>query len=412
MADRPTTLGILVGGGPAPGINSVISAATIEARNAGWRVLGILEGFRYLMDGRTDMVRELEIHNVSRIHFTGGSILRISRANPTKDPARLQTVIATLKKLGVDCLVTIGGEGTLYLAHRFANETAGTLRLVHVPKTIDNDIPLPGGFSTFGFQTARHFGVQVVQRIMEDAQTSSRWYFVVTMGRKSGHLALGIGKAAGATVVMVPEEFPAGPIPLDRIADRLEGAILKRLAMGREDGVAVIAEGLVERLDQTDLERLHDTNHDAFGHLRMAEVPFAMALRDVVRKRLEARGLGLTVVAKDLGYELRCADPIPFDVEYTRDLGHGAVRCLIRGESGVMITRTEAHIVPIPLREFIDSLSGRTRIRYVDPGSDSFRVAASYQIRLRPEDLKDADLVRRLKETGKVSIEELRRMVS
>src|SRR5262245_43874222 len=210
-------LALLVGGGPAPGINGVISAATIEARNRGARVIGVLDGFEWLSRGDTAHVQPLEIRDVSRIHFRGGSILRTSRANPTKDPKKLAAVVESLRKLGVAKLITIGGNDTAFSASRVAAQAQGEIAVVHVPKTIDNDLPLPGGIVTFGFETARHVGVTLVETIMEDARATSRWYLLVAMGRKAGHLALGIGKAAGATLTLIPEEFAGEKL---RLADR------------------------------------------------------------------------------------------------------------------------------------------------------------------------------------------------
>src|SRR5262245_3822991 len=219
MADATgPVLALLVGGGPAPGINGVISAATIEARNRGARVIGILDGFEWLSRGDTKHVMPLEIRDVSRLHFRGGSILRTSRTNPTKDAAKLENVVRALRELGVRFLITIGGDDTAFSASRVAAAAAGgALSVVHVPKTIDNDLPLPGGIVTFGFETARHVGVSLVETIMEDARSTSRWYLLVAMGRKAGHLALGIGKAAGATLTLIPEEFAGEKL---RLADR------------------------------------------------------------------------------------------------------------------------------------------------------------------------------------------------
>ena len=243
--DENEKAAILVGGGPAPGINSVIGAAAIRYRVAGVRVLGIRDGFRWLMQGDDDHVVPLRIEAVSRIHFRGGSQLGTSRANPTRDPAHLRNVVETLHKLGVSQLITIGGDDTAYSAMMLSEAAGGWLRVVHVPKTIDNDLALPATVDTFGFQTARHLGVQIVQNLMVDADTTSRWYFAIAMGRKAGHLALGIGKAAGATITLIPEEFGSGPIRLREVVDTLVGAIIKRLARGEADGVAVIAEGVV-----------------------------------------------------------------------------------------------------------------------------------------------------------------------
>src|SRR5262245_34034400 len=182
------TLGIVVGGGPAPGINSVISAATVEARNRGLRVLGIREGFRWLMKGDTATanIRELSVDDVSRIHLTGGSVLATARDNPTRDPAAMAKVIETLTALGVTHLVTIAGDATALSSSHVAERSDQRIRTAHVPKTIDNDLPLPEHVPTFGFQTARHVGAEVVRGLAEDARSTRRWYVVVAMGRQAG----------------------------------------------------------------------------------------------------------------------------------------------------------------------------------------------------------------------------------
>src|ERR687892_2689932 len=151
---------------------------------------------------------------------------------------------------------------------KLEQQSQGRIRVVHVPKTIDNDLDLPPYVDTFGFQTARHHGVDIVKNLMVDAKTTSRWYFVITMGRKAGHLALGIGKAAGATLTLIPEEFPK-PIRLKTIVDTLVGAIVKRLSYGRRDGVAIIAEGLVLDVAEEDLAGLDEVERDVHGHLRI-----------------------------------------------------------------------------------------------------------------------------------------------
>src|SRR5471030_890551 len=252
----PNRLAILVGGGPAPGINSVIGAATIRACVSGIPVLGIRDGFSAIMRGDTSKVRPLDIEAVSRIHFRGGSCLGTSRANPTKDPALLDATVESLKRLGVTQLITIGGDDTAFSASRLTEHSRRALRIVHVPKTIDNDLDLPEWIPTFGYQTARHVGTGIVKDLLVDAQTTSRWYFVVAMGRKAGHLALGIGKAAGATLTLIPEEFHGPTVRLQKVVDTLVGAILKRLSYGRRYGVAIVAEGLVLSLDPGDLANL------------------------------------------------------------------------------------------------------------------------------------------------------------
>jgi 6-phosphofructokinase 1 len=404
------TFGILVGGGPAPGINGVIGAATILARRNDARVIGILDGFRWLMEGNVEQVSELHIPAVSRIHLLGGSILRTSRANPTKSAAALGNVVKSLDALGVDHLITIGGDDTAFSARKVAELAAGRIRVVHVPKTIDNDLPLPHGIPTFGFETARELATDVVTRMMEDARTTGRWYFVVVMGRKAGHLALGAGKAAGATVCLIPEDFPDGPIRLDQVAGILEGSVVKRLAMGRPDGVAVVAEGIAERFDPDDLEGLDHVERDEHGHIRLAEVPLGRVLRDRVRDSLAELGVKATIGEKDVGYELRCAAPRAFDLDYTRDLGAGAVRTLLAGQSAVLVTRQQGGaIVPIPFDELMDAKTGRTRVRMVDTSTASHESARALQVRMERRDLGEPGMLAALARVTKLAPEEVRR---
>jgi 6-phosphofructokinase 1 len=390
------TVAILVGGGPAPGINGVIASATIEAINSGKRVLGLYEGYRHIARGDTSHVKELTIDDVSRIHFTGGSILRTSRTNPGKDEETLDNCIRSLLQLGVRYLVCIGGDDTTYGASRIAAKTRGRLGVVTVPKTIDNDLPLPDNAPTFGFETARAVGSAIVENLMEDARTAGRWYLAVTMGRKSGALALGITKAAGATLAVIPEEFEEKQIPLDRVVDTIVGSIVKRKSLGQDHGVAVIAEGITERVDPEEFAAFDSgASRDAYGHIRLADVPIGTVLRDAVRSRLSQIGIeSITVVSKDIGYELRCAKPVPFDAEYTRTLGYGAVRYLLQGGSGALIALSGGRVVPVTLEELIDPATGRIRIRVVDATNESYEVARKYMIRLETNDLVEPRLSR------------------
>ncbi len=409
MSIAPKKLAILVGGGPAPGINSVIGAATIRAEVEGVEVLGIKDGFRWIMEGDTSHVKELTIHNVSRIHFRGGSYIGISRANPTKDETHLENAVTSLLRLDVDKLITIGGDDTAYSALKVNEMAAGRIRVVHVPKTIDNDLDLPHGIPTFGFQTARHIGVEIVKNIMVDAQTTSRWYFVISMGRKAGHLALGIGKATGATLTLLPEEFAGDKISLNHIVDVLVGTIIKRLSYGRSDGVAILAEGLVERLPEADLDQLVDIERDAHDNIRIAEVNFGEILKIKVQARLKEFGIKSTIVAKNIGYELRCADPIPFDMEYTRDLGFSASQFILNGGSGAMISIQNGRFVPLYFNDILDPATNRTKVRMVDPSSESFYIARRYMLRLNKADFEDPHELAKLAATAHISIDEFKK---
>jgi 6-phosphofructokinase 1 len=385
------TVGIIVGGGPAPGINGVISAATIEAINHGKEVIGIMGGFNSLFEGNQDSYTPLTIEDVSRIHTTGGSILRTSRDTPANAKAKFKVLMSTLMRMGVKYLITIGGEGTLYMAHWIEREGRGSINVVHTPKTIDNDIPLPGGLSTFGYQTARHLGVKIVNNLMEDARTMGRWYIITTMGRHAGFLALGIGKASGATITLIPEEFPEKDLSLKKVTDILTGSIIKRLSMGRDHGVAILAEGLAEKCNQEELNKCEEIERDESGRVRLSEIQLGRAFKGLVRDRLSSMGIKVTIVDKNIGYELRAAPPIPFDIEYTKDLGYGAIRHLLKGGTGSMIARYEGRIMSIPFVEMIDS-KGAIKIRRVKIDSEIYEVARNYMIRLEKEDLEGENL--------------------
>jgi 6-phosphofructokinase len=390
------TLAILVGGGPAPGINAVIAAATIEARNHGLRVLGCYDGFKWLVQGDIEHVVELAINDTSRIHFDGGSVIRTSRTNPTKTPEGVSRVADSLKRLGVDHLLTIGGDDTAFAASRLAKALEG-LTVAHVPKTIDNDLPLPSDIVTFGFTTACNLGKELVRNLMQDAATTERWFFVTVMGRHAGHLALGIGGSAGATVTVIAEEFPQSQITLDTLVDVLEGAIIKRRAHGREQGVAILSEGLAEKLDPA---TLGSVERDAYGNVRLAELDLGQVLKERVSQSLKARGIDVTIVAKDMGYELRCAPPGAHDIQYCRSLGYWATRFLLEGGSNAMVTIQAGRLVPVPFGLMMDPKTGKIRVRYVDVESEMYQTMAAYMIRLKPEDFDTSDSVAALARAG------------
>ncbi|MEP7271989.1 MAG: diphosphate--fructose-6-phosphate 1-phosphotransferase [Acidobacteriota bacterium] len=399
-------LAVMVGGGPAPGINSVISAATIKAINEGLEVVGVQDGFKWLIRRDASYVRPLSIADVSRIHMKGGSVLGTARENPTKSPESMAAVVETLEALGVTCLLTIGGDDTALSSSSVAEASKGRIQTVHVPKTIDNDLPLPNQIPTFGFQTARHVGVELVQSLMEDARSTRRWYVVVAMGRQAGHLALGIGKAAGATLTLIREEFEQPFVRFAQLCDIVECAIIKRRAMGIHFGVAVLAEGLIDKLDPAELAELQDVERDDHGHIRFAEVDLARKVKVEVQGRLKHRGINVTITNKNIGYELRCADPIPFDAVYCRDLGNAAVRFLLAGGSGAMVTVQDGRMVPLSFTEMRDPATGKTRVRNVDTQSANFRVARNFMIRLDHSDLSDANWLSKLARAGNLPVDE------
>ena len=402
-------IGIVVGGGPAPGINGVIHAVTISAINRGYKVFGILEGFRYLAEGRFNAL-PLTIPDVSRIHLKGGTILKTSRVNPTRSEVTLRNCVNALQSAGVTSLVSIGGDDTAFSAYsvaRYAREHMGLhMSSVHTPKTIDNDLPLPEGIPTFGFETARQVGTQIVANIMEDARSTIRWYIIVAMGRKAGYLAMGIGKSAGATLTLIPETWKGEAIRLQHVADIVAGSIIKRLANGQGYGVAVIAEGVIELMDRNDLSFLETVERDEHGHPRLAEINSAAIIKREVRATLQRVGIKLMLVDKEVGYELRCADPCAFDIDYTRSLGYAAVDFLDQGGTNALITVQNTGPEPVPYDQLMDPQTGRTEVRTVNLDSFSFRSASNFMVRLEAEDLSDPQAVAKLAAVTNLSADE------
>jgi 6-phosphofructokinase 1 len=418
MATRSQRLAILVGGGPAPGINGVISSVTLEALDQGFEVIGFIDGFKNLVTGTTTSgFRTLDTQAVKGLHLKGGSFLGTSRTNPTKSEEHMQNVLKVLAHHKVGYLVTIGGDDTAFSGSQVYARAGGNIRVAHVPKTIDNDLPLDSSMPTFGFETARQVGVGIVKNLAEDAHTTSRWYIIVSMGRAAGHLALGIGKASGATVTIIPEEFGKRKIKLDELADIVIGSIFKRLAGGDHDGVAILAEGLIEIIDEEQLDQAVATGKygvitkDPHGHKRLGEIDFGRLTRDWTQTRLKEFGIDLTMVDKEIGYELRCADPIPFDAEYTRDLGYGAVKFLLSDESvkyGALISIVGGRLRPMPFQDVLDPVTKRMTTRIVDIKGEGYECAVNYMTRLEKIDFTDADRLARVAAAANLSSEKFK----
>jgi 6-phosphofructokinase 1 len=243
---------------------------------------------------------------------------------------------------------------------------------------------------------------------MEDARSTKRWYSVVAMGRKAGHLALGIGKAAGATLTVIGEEFRRETVAFSEICDIVEGAIIKRRAMGRHYGVAVLAEGLIEKLDAQEIAELQDVDRDEHGNIRFAEVDLARKVKVEVQGRLAQRGIRVTIINKNIGYELRCADPIPFDAAYCRDLGYSAIRFLLGGGSEAMVSIQGGRMTPIRFADIREPDTGKTRVRMVNIDSEGYRVAREYMIRLEPRDFAEPAWIEKLAQAGNTTAEDFR----
>jgi 6-phosphofructokinase 1 len=241
------------------------------------------------------------------------------------------------------------------------------------------------------------------------------------MGRAAGHLALGIGKAAAATLTIIPEEFRGRALSLGELCDIIIGSIIKRQAEGSRYGIVVLAEGLIEKIGEkglTDagegvqLERYGRVVRDDHGHLRLGEIEFGRMVKDLVTARLETLGLKVTIVDKDLGYELRCADPIPFDAEYTRDLGYAAVKFLSSeqaAKTGAIISFVGGKMEPLPFEDKLNPQTGRMQTRVVNVDAESYECARRYMIRLGQADFENGTVLAKLAATVKLSPEQFRK---
>ena len=374
-------------------MNAVISGVVSEAYRQGWDVLGMYDGFSRLGRGEKNYIR-LAPNNISRIHQTGGCILKMSRFNPTKKESDLRMVVETLNELGVTHLVTIGGDDTAFSSSsvaEYAKKLGRMINVVHVPKTIDNDLPLPEGIPTFGFETARAFATTEIQNLMEDAKTSNnRWYFTIAMGRTAGHLALGMGRSAGAALTIIPEEFPQDKIRLQQIVDIITGSVVKRRLVGKNYGVAVIAEGVIEKIAEEDFASLGNVVLDEHGHIRYSELDFGEILKQKVLEEAKRIDVKISVVDKEIGYELRCTAPIAYDIDYARSLGYEAMQFLLRGDSGALITIQDNKAVPLRFEDIRDPNTGKTYVRKVNIESVQYKIARGNMTRLEKGDLEDA----------------------
>ncbi|MGB0653336.1 MAG: 6-phosphofructokinase [Thermoplasmatota archaeon] len=372
-------IGILCGGGPAPGFNGVIHGVTVAAAKRGWTVTGLLDGYKHLMVGEPQTL-PLTPSVVAGISTRGGSIIRTNRANPKKSPETMANVVAAVKALGLDALVTLGGDDTATSAANVAEALAAEgvdLRVAHVPKTIDNDLPLPGMAPTFGYTTAAHLGAELCRNLREDALTTARWYLVSAMGRSAGHLSLAMASGSEADVCIIREEFDEDePIRMAQLADLVEHAITSRAAAGQVGGLVVLAEGLLERLHSDDLAAIGELELDEHGNPRMSEIDLGRAVRDAVAPRVDT-----AFVTKIIGYELRCADPVAFDVQYTTSLGAAAVAFLAEGVGHGLMAQMDGHSMVLRFEELRDKETGRIPVRRVDVDGAAWQASLALQAR-------------------------------
>jgi 6-phosphofructokinase 1 len=367
------SVAILCAGGPAPGINTVIGSVTKVFLNAGYEVLGIHEGYKTIFTDTPNFDR-LDFNFADTIYSRGGSALKMSRYKPRDEEFKTDFFVNNNVKL----LVTIGGDDTASTANRiskFMQANKINLSNIHVPKTIDNDLPLPEGIPTFGYQTAKEEGVRIGTTLYEDARTSGNWFVVSAMGREAGHLALGIGTACHYPMIIIPEMFNKTKITFDAITKMIISSMLKRRLLGIEYGVAIVSEGVFHFMSDEEIEGTGiNFTYDDHGHPELGNVSKSHIFNMLVQRKLKKLGISVKSRPNEIGYELRCVRPIAFDLSYATILGTGVMKLFQDGITGCMVTQShQGDVIPLYLKDVEDE-KGKIRPRLVNMDSERVKL--------------------------------------
>lgn len=382
---------ILCGGGPAPGINAVISSVTKSFLQDGFRVLGVHKGFKALFS-EDPQIKEMDFDHADRIFSRGGSTLIMSRFKPQHE--KLNTRL--FSDNNVKLLVSIGGDDTASSANRITKylENEGIyISNVHVPKTIDNDLPLPDRNPTFGFHSAKDEGVKIGNTIYEDARTSQNWFVMSTMGRSAGHLAFGIATSCHFPMMIIPEMFDKTPLTLDKVIRLVISSIVKRKILNINYGVALISEGVFHFMPKEEMEKIGVAfSYDDHGHPELGNVSKSHIFNVLVQKRLNNIGLKTKTRPVELGYELRCSRPIGFDLTLCTLLGIGVKKLYDEGKSGCMVTaNSNGDVTPIYLSD-LQNEEGKILPRLVNINSEIAKLCFQNLHYLTEKDYEQAKL--------------------
>lgn len=331
---------ILTGGGPAPGMNTVVGSLAKTFLTNGYRVLGLHGGYSGLFS-QTPKFEELDFFKADTIFNRGGSYLMMSRFKPTDKDFEENFNLGLFKDNNIKLLVTVGGDDTASTANRiakFLESKKYPIHNIHVPKTIDNDLPLPANTPTFGFNSAKDEGAHIARTAYEDARTSGNWLLISAMGRSAGHLALGIGESTHCPMTIIPEMFNKTKITVDKIIRLTVSAIVKRKLLGIQYGTVVVAEGVFHDLDAEDLKAtgVH-MSYDEHGHPELGKISKAVLFNDILEKELAKSGLKVKTRPIEIGYDVRCQDPIAYDLTYCSELAMGVYELFSKGETGCMV---------------------------------------------------------------------------
>jgi 6-phosphofructokinase 1 len=382
------TVAILCSGGPAPGINSVISSIAKSFLKEDWRVIGFNHGTKTIFTGKPEIV-EFDFAYADYIYNRGGSVLPMSRHKP-KD-SDFNTNFFT--KNNVKLLVTIGGDDTASTANRitkYLNKEKVDIKNIHVPKTIDNDLPLPERLPTFGFRTAKNEGTRIAQTVYEDARSSGNWFVVSVMGREAGHLAFGIGTACHYPLVIIPEMFRGKKITFDKIINMMISSILKRKTYDVNHGAIIISEGVFHFMDEGEIANCGiNFTFDEHGHPELSNVSKAHIFNMLLQKKLKKLGIDVKSRPVELGYEIRSCPPIAYDMNYCTMLGMGVKKLFDEGHTGcIVIAKTNGEISPLYLKDIEDKKTGKIKIRLVDVDAEDYQLAFSNLHYIKSEDYK------------------------
>ncbi|HEX7412379.1 MAG TPA: 6-phosphofructokinase [Bacteroidales bacterium] len=356
---------LLCGGGPAPGINSVISSVAKVFLRDNYRVIGLHDGYKNLFTDNPTTI-EIDFDLADNIFHQGGSILRMSRHKPSDLEFRTDFFV----KNNVKLLVTIGGDDTASTANRISKFLADRnvpIQNIHVPKTIDNDLPLPEGNPTFGYESAKQEGVRIGSTVYEDARTSGNWFVVAAMGREAGHLAFGIGAACHFPMIIIPEMFNKTEITFDKITRLIISAMIKRKINNVGYGVAIVSEGVFHFMSDSEIESSGiQFTYDDHGHPELGNVSKAHIFNMLLQIRLKQLSINIKSRPVELGYELRCIRPTAFDLMYCSLLGLGVKRLFDQGVTGCMVTSDHrGDIAPLYLKDVEDEY-GKVKTRLVN----------------------------------------------
>ena len=367
-------IAILTGGGPAPGMNTVVGSVAKTFLAKGYRVIGLHYGYSGLFNPNP-RYEDLDMFRVDYIFNQGGSYLTMSRFKPTEEDFEKNFDLDFFKNNNIKLLVTVGGDDTASTANRiakFLERMQYPIANIHVPKTIDNDLPLPAGMPTFGYQSAKNAGSVIGRAVYNDARTSANWFVVAAMGRSAGHLAFGIASACHYPMIIIPEMFNKTKITIDKIISLIVSSIVKRKILGMDYGAAMVSEGVFHALDQDEILKsgIH-FSYDEHGHPELGKVSKAEMFNTLLEKRCKALGVKVKSRPVEIGYEVRCQTPCAFDLVYCSQLGMGVYKLFSEGKTGCMVyISQEGYVSPLYLKDLQDPDTGKIPPRLVDINAD------------------------------------------